>query len=78
MVGSSPYGYRKIMVKDGAKKRAKLEPDKVAAPVVKRIFDMAEAGNATLDIARTLNNEGISSAKGSRPKLCVHLSHVRS
>ena len=64
-VGSTiPYGYSKLMVQDGAKKRPTLEPDPVTAPVVKRIFDLAEAGKGMLNTTRTLNGEGISSATG--------------
>ena len=60
----TPYGYNRIMVQDGAKKRPKLEPDEETAYVVKRIFELADAGRGMLDIVRTLNNEGISSATG--------------
>ncbi|MDE2838724.1 MAG: recombinase family protein [Chloroflexota bacterium] len=60
----TPYGYNRIMVQDGAKKRPKLEPDEETAYVVKRIFELADTGKGMLDIARTLNNEGISSATG--------------
>ena len=60
----APFGYNRIMVPDGPKKRPTLEPDPDAAPFVKRMFDMAEAGNGTLEIIRTLNNEGISSPRG--------------
>ena len=59
-----PYGYRKLMVQDGAKKRPTLEPDEDSSPVVKRIFDMAEAGRGMTDITRTLNYEGIASPAG--------------
>ena len=52
------------MVQDGPKKRPTLEPDPDASRVVKRIFDMAEAGSGMTDITRILNNEGISSPKG--------------
>ena len=52
------------MVQDGAKKRPKLEPDEETAYVVKRIFELADAGRGMLDIARGLNDEGISSATG--------------
>ncbi len=41
-----------------------MEPDPDASRIVKRIFDMAEVGKGTLDIARTLNNEGIASPRG--------------
>ena len=50
-----PYGYRKLMVQDGAKKRPTLEPDPDTAPVVQRIFNLAESGKGILEITRTLN-----------------------
>ena len=59
-----PYGYRKLMVQDGAKKRPTLEPDPATAPVVQRIFGMAESGRGILDITRTLNDEGIANPTG--------------
>ena len=59
-----PYGYRKLMVQDGAKKRPTLEPDPATAPVVQRIFAMAEAGRGILNITRTLNDEGIANPTG--------------
>ena len=49
---------------DGPKKRPTLEPDPDASRVVKRIFDMAEAGTGMLHIARVLNDEGIASPVG--------------
>ena len=69
-----PYGYRKLMVQDGAKKRPTLEPNPATSPVVKRIFDMAESGRGILDITRTLNGEGIANPTG-RPwsKNGVHI-----
>ncbi len=60
----TPYGYKRVMVQDGEKERPKLQPDDVTAPVVKRIFDMAENGEGMLDIARAINDEGIPSAAG--------------
>ena len=59
-----PYGFSKVMVQDGAKKRPTLEPDLATAPVVERIFDMAESGRGILDITRTLNDEGIANPTG--------------
>ena len=35
-----PYGYKRVYVQDGAKKRTKLELDPPADAVVRRIFDM--------------------------------------
>ena len=60
----TPYGYNRVMVQDGAKKRPMLEPDPDASGVVKRIFDMAEAGTGMLQISKTLNDEGIASPTG--------------
>ena len=60
----TPYGYNRVMVQDGVKERPKLQPDDVTAPVVRRIFDMAENGTGMLDIARALNDEDIPSATG--------------
>ena len=34
----TPYGYHKVHIQDGAKKRPRLEPDRDTAPVVERIF----------------------------------------
>ncbi len=60
----TPYGYNRVMVQDGPKKRPTLEPDPATAPVVERIFDMAEAGRGILDITRTLTDEGIANPTG--------------
>ena len=60
----APYGYNRVMVQDGAKKRPTLEPDPDASRVVKRIFDLAEAGKGMTDITKTLNTEGIASPRG--------------
>ena len=60
----APYGFNRVMVQDGAKKRPTLEPDPDASRIVKRIFDLAEAGNGMLDITNTLNDEGIASPRG--------------
>ena len=59
-----PYGYRKVYVQDGAKKRPTLEPDSDTSPVVKRIFALSDAGKGILDITRTLNGEGIANPTG--------------
>ena len=60
----APFGYNRIMAQDGPKKRPTLEIEPDASRIVRRMFDMAEAGNGTLEIIRTLNNEGISSPRG--------------
>ena len=60
----APFGYNRVMVQDGAKKRPSLQPNPDASHIVKRIFDMAEAGNGMTDITRSLNDEGIASPRG--------------
>ena len=60
----APYGYRKVPVQDGAKKRPRLEPDPPADEVVRRMFRMASSGVSLLDIAKTLNDEGIATPRG--------------
>ena len=68
-----PYGYRKVYVQDGAKKRPRLEPNPPADAVVRRIFDMALHGNSILDVVKTLNAEGIPTARGKKwLKTTVH------
>ena len=64
-VGSrTPYGYDRVMVQDGAKKRPTLEINPDTSLVVKRIFDQAEAGTGMLYIAKALNRHGIPSPAG--------------
>ena len=74
MSSGLPYGFNKVMVPDGAKKRPKLEPDPTTAATVKRMFRMAAAGKSVLDITKSLNDEGIASPKGKLwSKTAVHL-----
>ena len=69
----APFGYRKVMVQDGLKKRPKLELDPPADNLMRRIFALAAQGVSTLDIAKTLNREGIHSPKGNRwQKTTIH------
>ena len=60
----APFGYNRVMVQDGPKKRPTLETNSDTSPTVKRIFNMGEAGKGTLEITRILNNEGIASPRG--------------
>ena len=60
----APFGYNRVMVQDGPKKRPTLEINPDASRIVKRIFDLAEAAKGTLEITRILNNEGIASPRG--------------
>ncbi len=69
----TPYGFTRVYVPDGARKRPKLEPDPKNAPVVERIFTLAEAGSGITEIVRSLNKDGIANPTG-RPwsKTGVH------
>ena len=60
----APFGYNRVMVQDGPKKRPTLEPDPDASRIVKRIFEMAETGKGMVHITSTLNDEGIASPRG--------------
>ena len=69
----APYGYKKVQVQDGAKRRPKLELDPPADGVVRRVFQMALLGTSTLDITKTLNREGIASPQRARwTKTTIH------
>ena len=69
----APYGYRRVHVQDGAKKRPRLELDPPADAVVRRVFDMALRGKSILDITKTLNSEGIPTTNGKKwLKTTVH------
>ena len=60
----TPYGYHKVHIQDGAKKRPRLEPDRDTAPVVERIFALATSGKGITEIARTLNDDSIANPTG--------------
>ena len=66
MSAYAPYGYRRVHVQDGTKKRPKLEFDPPADAMVRRIFDMILQGKSILDITKTLNAEGIPTVNGKK------------
>lgn len=74
-VGAIPFGYRKALVDfadgtrgwDGA-----LEADEERAPVLRRIFAMFSAGTMPLDIAYTLNAEGVPGPQGPWTRATVN------
>ncbi len=66
MTTYAPYGYKRVYVQDGVKKRPKLELDPPADAVVRRIFDMVLQGGSILDVTKTLNAEGISTTNGKK------------
>ena len=73
LASHAPFGYRKVYVSDGGKQRPRLELDPPKDAVARRIFDMALRGRSVLEIVKTLNSEGIPTAKGKRwLKTSVH------
>ena len=66
MTTYAPYGYKRVYVQDGVKKRPKLELDLPADAVVRRIFDMVLHGRSILDVTKTLNAEGIPTTNGKK------------
>ena len=69
----APFGYRKVYVSDGGKQRPRLELDAPKDAVARRIFEMALRGRSILEIVKTLNAEGIPTARGKRwLKTSVH------
>ena len=63
---NAPYGYRKVYVQDGVKKRPRLELNPPHDAVAKRIFDLVLNGKSVLDVTKTLNAEGIPDSNGKR------------
>ncbi|MCY3734106.1 MAG: recombinase family protein [Chloroflexi bacterium] len=59
-----PYGYKRVKVQDGGKERPTLVLNPPVDKVVRRIFEMASAGQSVLDITRTLNDDGIPTTTG--------------
>ena len=66
VTSSSPFGFRRVYVQDGAKKRPRLELDPPADAIVRRIFDMVLKGKSLMDVTKTLNAEGVATSKGSQ------------
>lgn len=59
-----PYGYDKIVYKDGNRKCHSLAPNPEQAKIVKLIFEMYRDGFGSHRIARTLNEMGVKTATG--------------
>lgn len=61
--GAIPYGYR-LDRPEGSLRGARLVPDEVEAPVVRRLFEEAGRGQGAVTLARALNREGARTRKG--------------
>ena len=66
MPSHQPFGYRRVQVQDGAKKRPRLELDPPADAIVRRIFDMVLRGKTIMDVTKTLNAEGVAASRGGQ------------
>ncbi|MCL0047861.1 recombinase family protein [Dehalococcoidia bacterium] len=64
--GYTPYGYRRVKVRDGDTERSKLEPDPTTAPVVERIFRECVSGQGLKEIAKGLNRDGLTTRTGKK------------
>lgn len=62
--GTIPIGYKAKKVMDGTNQRTKLEPDETYAPIIQRIFKMANESIGIKEIAKILNQDGILTQKG--------------
>jgi DNA invertase Pin-like site-specific DNA recombinase len=60
----APYGYKRVFIADGPKKRPKLAVDPPADAIVRRMYLLAGQGKSTLNIAKIFNQEGIASPRG--------------
>ncbi len=66
VTSSSPFGYKRVYVQDGVKKRPKLELDPPADTIVRRIFDMVLAGQSLMDVTKILNAEGVATSTSNK------------
>lgn len=61
-----PYGYRKVVIKEGKRKCHTLEPHPEESKIVKMIFELYASGTNAHEIARILNGMGIPSPLGKK------------
>ena len=64
VVGVTPYGYKRVKVKDGIKERPRLIPEPHQAEVVSRMFREVLEGKGLKEIVKGLNAEGIAGPRG--------------
>ena len=64
MTTYAPYGYKRVYVQDGAKKRPTLELDPPADAVVRRIFDIVLQGKSTLNVTKDPQRRGRGQPQG--------------
>jgi len=64
MPSRPPYGYRRVMVRDGSKERPRLEVEPHQAQVVATIFHDIIEGKGLTEIMKEINNSGVAGPKG--------------
>lgn len=64
--GPPPFGFRRAEVSDNGSKRVKWEPDPVAAPIARRIFEMYADGKGFKLICQWLNDNDIPTVRGNK------------
>lgn len=62
--GTTPMGYQIDKFHDGNNVRARLKPNPVYAPIIRRIFMMYAEGNGIKEIVNILNREGVQTNRG--------------
>ena len=76
--GQSPYGYRRVRITVGTAQKTKLETEDTEAAVVRRIFQMALAGQGTKEIAKRLNRDGLRTRNSNNWSKTVLHSMLRN
>lgn len=59
-----PYGFEKVKLRVGNQNKYKLAPDKLEAPVVRRMFRLCLENRGAKEIARVLNEDGVRTRRG--------------
>lgn len=64
--GPPPFGFRRAEVNDNGYKRVKWEPDPVAAPIARKVFEMYADGKGFKSVCKWLNDNGIPTIRGGK------------
>jgi len=65
--GPVPFGYTtEVVGNTGKRQKKRLVVDEATAPIVRRIFEMYDNGNAIVEICQHLNEQGIKTSKGGK------------
>jgi len=64
--GNIPIGYRNIKKESGNTLKSVLDIDEIYAPIIERIFKLYLSGSGTKDIAKLLNEEGLTTPRNQK------------